>query len=128
MANLSYCSSTSTTPPSWRDSASDGGYYNEVVAFLKRLLTGPLKDGGEVLAFACLTGVQRISKESIFSDLNNLKVSTSLTTISDERFGFTEEEVAALLMWGKLRIWILPRSGTTGIGLAIGMCITLGVC
>lgn len=80
-------------------SASDGGYYSEVVAFLRRLLTGPLKDGGEVLAFACLTGVQRISKESIFSDLNNLKVSTSLTTISDERFGFTEEEVAALLSY-----------------------------
>lgn len=77
-------------------SAPDGGYYREVVTFLKRLLTGPLKDGGEVLAFACLTGVQRISKESIFSDLNNLKVSTPLTTISDERFGFTESEVNAL--------------------------------
>ena len=80
-------------------SAPGGGYYREVVTFLKRLLTGPLKDGGEVLAFACLTGVQRISKESIFSDLNNLKVSTPLTTISDERFGFTEEEVAALLSY-----------------------------
>lgn len=77
-------------------SAPGGGYYPEVVTFLKRLLTGPLKDGGEVLAFACLTGVQRISKESIFSDLNNLKVSTPLTTISDERFGFTEAEVNAL--------------------------------
>lgn len=77
-------------------SAPGGGYYREVVTFLKRLLTGPLKDGGEVLAFACLTGVQRISKESIFSDLNNLVVSTPLSTISDERFGFTESEVKAL--------------------------------
>lgn len=51
-------------------SAPGGGYYREVVTFLKRLFTGPLKDGGEVLAFACLTGVQRITKESIFSDLN----------------------------------------------------------
>lgn len=80
-------------------SASDGGYYSEVVAFLRRLLTGPLKDGGEVLAFACLTGVQRISKESIFSDLNNLVVSTALSTDSDERFGFTSDEVASLISY-----------------------------
>ena len=80
-------------------SASDGGYYSDVVAFLKRLLTGPLKDGGEVLAFACLTGVQRISKESIFSDLNNLVVSTALSTDSDERFGFTSDEVASLISY-----------------------------
>ena len=80
-------------------SAPGGGYCREVVTFLKRLLTGPLKDGGEVLAFAYLTGVRRISKESIFFDLNNLKVSTPLTTISDERLGFTEEEVVALLSY-----------------------------
>ncbi len=77
-------------------SASDSGYYREVVTFLKRLLTGPLKDGGEVLAFACLSGVQRITKESIFSDLNNVTVSTALSTVSDERFGFTDPEMAAL--------------------------------
>lgn len=80
-------------------SAPDGGYYREVVTFLKRLLTGPLKDGGEVLAFACLAGVQRISKESIFSDLNNLVVSTALSTDSDERFGFTPAEVASLVAY-----------------------------
>lgn len=77
-------------------SAPGGGYYREVVTFLKRLFTGPLKDGGEVLAFACLTGVQRITKESIFSDLNNVTVSTALSTVSDERFGFTDTEMAAL--------------------------------
>ena len=59
-------------------SAPDGGYYREVVSFLKGWLTGALKDGGEVLEFACLTGVQRISKESLFSALNNLVVSTAL--------------------------------------------------
>lgn len=80
-------------------SAPDGGYYREVVTFLKRLLTGPLKDGGEVLAFACLTGVQRVTKESIFSDLNNLVVSTALSTDSDERFGFTPDEVASLIAY-----------------------------
>ena len=72
------------------------GYYVEVTTFLKAWLTGALKDGGAALAFACLTGVQRISKESIFSDLNNLKVSTSLSTEFDERYGFTDAEVSAL--------------------------------
>lgn len=71
------------------------GFYGEVVSFLKTLLTGALKDN-DALAFAVLTGVQRISKESIFSDLNNLTVNTSLNVASDERFGFTEDEMAAL--------------------------------
>ena len=72
------------------------GYCREVVSFMKGWLTGALKDGGAALDFACLTGVQRIAKESIFSDLNNLGVDTPLDTESDERFGFTEDEVAAL--------------------------------
>ena len=71
-------------------------YYDEVVGFVKGWLTGALKDAGAALAFACLTGVQRISKESIFSDLNNLTVSTPLGSQFDERFGFTDAEVAAL--------------------------------
>lgn len=78
-------------------SADNGGYYREVVGFLKSWLTGALKDGGAALAFACLTGVQRISKESIFSDLNNMVVSTSLDTRFEERFGFTDAEVSALM-------------------------------
>ena len=77
-------------------SASGGGYYDKVVSFLKGWLTGALKDGGEALAFACLTGVQRISKDSIFSDLNNLVVSTALDARFDERFGFVDAEVQAL--------------------------------
>lgn len=77
-------------------STSDGGYYEQVVSFLKRWLTGALKDGGEAPRFACLTGVQRISKESIFSDLNNLVVDTALNVRFDERFGFTDAEVSAL--------------------------------
>lgn len=73
----------------------DQGYYQEVVMFMKRWLTGAVKDNS-ALAFAVLTGVQRISKESIFSDLNNLVVNTALNVASDERFGFTEAEVGAL--------------------------------
>ena len=77
-------------------SAPDGGYCHEAVDFLKGWLTGALKGGDDFLAFSCLTGVQRISKESIFSDLNNLSVSTPLSTSFDERFGFSDSEVAAL--------------------------------
>ena len=69
------------------------GYYREAVGFIKGWLTGALKDGGAALEFACLTGVQRIAKESIFSDLNNITVDTPLDTESDERFGFTRGEV-----------------------------------
>lgn len=93
-------------------SAPGGGYYNEVVAFVKRLLTGVFKDGGEALAFGCLTGVQRISKESIFSDLNNLTVSTALSRDCEDRFGFTLVEVRALAAYlgvdasiDELRAW-----------------------
>lgn len=80
-------------------SAPNGGYYEEAVAFLKTWLTGTLKDNDNVLALACLTGVQRISKESIFSDLNNLVVNTALSDRFDERYGFTEAEVSALLSY-----------------------------
>lgn len=77
-------------------SAPDGGYYREAISFIKPWLTAILKDGGAALAFACLTGVQRISKESIFSDLNNLVVSTALDARFDERYGFVDAEVEAL--------------------------------
>ncbi len=75
--------------------AYTNGFYSEVIDFVKAWLTAALKSS-EALAFACLTGVQRISKESIFSDLNNLTVNTSLNVRSDERYGFTDAEVAAL--------------------------------
>ena len=76
--------------------AYNRGYYRQAVDFVKGWLTGALKDGGSALDFACLTGVQRIAKEPIFSDLNNLTVDTALDTESDERFGFTSLEVASL--------------------------------
>lgn len=77
-------------------SAPDGGYYDEAVSFIKPWLTAALKNNENMLAFACLTGVQRISKESIFSDLNNLTVNTALSTDFDEHYGFTAQEVRAL--------------------------------
>ena len=69
--------------------------YEGIVEVLKRWLTGALK-GNPTLEFAVLTGVQRVSKESIFSDLNNLVVDTPLNVMADERYGFLEKEVAAL--------------------------------
>lgn len=84
-------------------SSPKGSYYNEAVDFVKTWLTGTLKNAGDLLALACLTGVQRISKESIFSDLNNLVVNTALSTEFDERYGFTEAEVEALASYLGLR-------------------------
>lgn len=71
------------------------GYRDEATAFLKRWLTGALK-GTVDLFLAVLTGVQRVSKESIFSDLNNFTVDTALDHPFAEAFGFTVGEVEAL--------------------------------
>lgn len=75
--------------------AAERGYYDEAVAFMRTWLTDALKTNPS-LAHGILTGVQRISKESIFSGLNNVKVSTALNQTSDERFGLTQAEVSAL--------------------------------
>ena len=71
------------------------GYRDEATGFLKRWLTGALK-GTVDLYLAALTGVQRVSKESIFSDLNNFRVDTALDHQYREAFGFTTDEVEAL--------------------------------
>ena len=68
------------------------GYWEEIVAFTRSMFNSTFKTNPH-LARAVMTGITRVSKESIFSDLNNLKV---ITTTSDEyvmAFGFTEEEV-----------------------------------
>ncbi|MCI8798430.1 MAG: AAA family ATPase [Lachnospiraceae bacterium] len=73
-----------------------GGFWEEAVAFMRSLFNSTFKTN-PWLERAVMTGITRISKESIFSDLNNLKV---VTTTSDEyatSFGFTEEEVFAAL-------------------------------
>ena len=69
-----------------------GGYWNEMVEFIRTLFNNTFKTNPS-LDRAVMTGITRVSKESIFSDLNNLMV---VTTTSDEyatAFGFTEEEV-----------------------------------
>ena len=71
------------------------GYRDQATGFLKRWLTGALK-GTVDLRLAALTGVQRVSKESIFSDLNNFVVDTALDHRYAEAFGFTRPEVEEL--------------------------------
>ena len=68
------------------------GFYDSVIEFMRVLLTTALKSNPS-LDFAVLTGVLRIAKESIFSDLNNLQVDSMLHTKYPSAFGFTPEEV-----------------------------------
>ncbi|MCP4108282.1 MAG: AAA family ATPase [Desulfobacteraceae bacterium] len=77
-------------------SAYAGGYYKEVVSFMRNLLSGGLKDN-EHLFKGVVTGILRVAKESIFSGLNNLDVFTLLDEEFNSSFGFTDEEVRLLL-------------------------------
>lgn len=78
------------------DKAFQHGYYEEMVSLLRGLFGQALKTN-EYLQFAVLTGCLRVSKESIFTGLNNLKVLSITDTRFHEHFGFTEEEVTKLL-------------------------------
>lgn len=78
------------------DKALEHGYYKEMVAVIRGLLGETLKTN-EFLQFAVLTGCLRVSKESIFTGLNNFKVLSITDTRFDEQFGFTESEVEDLL-------------------------------
>ncbi len=75
--------------------AHEYGFYQDAVMFMRNWLSGGFKTNLS-LARGVLTGVQRISKESVFSGLNNIRVNTPLNQASEERFGFTRAEVAAL--------------------------------
>ena len=78
------------------DKAFREGYYDEMVSLIRNLLGNALKTN-DSLYFAVLTGCLRISKESIFTGLNNLNVMTISDPYFCDSFGFTEEEVAELL-------------------------------
>ena len=72
------------------------GYWDELAAFIRSLFNAAFKTN-PYLERALLTGITRISKESIFSDLNNLEVITTTSAQYADAFGFTEEEVAEAL-------------------------------
>lgn len=78
------------------DKAFQHGYYKEMVAMIRALFGKALKTN-EALQFAVLTGCLRVSKESIFTGLNNFKVLSITDARFNEQFGFTEKEVEALL-------------------------------
>lgn len=78
------------------DKAFQYGYYKEMVTFIRGLLGDVLKTN-DALEFAVLTGCLRVSKESIFTGLNNFKVVSITDSRFDEQFGFTDEEVQRLL-------------------------------
>lgn len=71
------------------------GYYNEIVLFMRNLFSGGLKDNRH-LSYGFLTGILRVAKESIFSGLNNLKISSILDNRYSAYFGFTPDEVRAM--------------------------------
>ena len=78
------------------DKAFQHGYYREMVALIRALFGRALKTN-EALAFAVLTGCPRVSKESIFTGLNNFKILSITDSRFDEQFGFTDKEVQKLL-------------------------------
>lgn len=73
-------------------SGHTNGFYDDVVAFMRNLLSGCFKDN-KSLAFGFLTGILRVAKESIFSGLNNLTINSVLDNKYSEYFGFTANEV-----------------------------------
>lgn len=76
--------------------AYTNGFYREAVELVRGIFQGLLK-GNNYLDFAVLTGCLRVSKESIFTGVNNFTVWTNETNFIGEYFGFTEDEVRAML-------------------------------
>lgn len=80
------------------DKAFQYGYYKEMAALIRAMFGKALKTN-DALEFAVLTGCLRVSKESIFTGLNNFKILSITDTRFEEQFGFTEEEVKELLTY-----------------------------
>lgn len=73
-------------------------FYNEIVDFMRNFFSGGLKDNPH-LAFGFLTGILRVTKESVFSGMNNLKTNSILDNNYSSYFGFTNEEVRDMLAY-----------------------------
>ena len=83
------------------DKAFKNGYYREMVALIRAMLGKALKTN-DSLEFAVLTGCLRVSKESIFTGLNNFKILSITDARFDEQFGFTDAEVREILRYYNL--------------------------
>lgn len=91
--------------------AFERGYYEQMVMFIRNMFEYALKTN-DSLQFAVLTGCMRISKESIFTGLNNMKVLSIAEVQFDEAFGFTDKEVLEMLEYyglsdhyGEIKEW-----------------------
>lgn len=80
------------------ESGHTKGFYDEVISFMRNLLSGCLKDNKN-LAFGFLTGILRVAKESIFSGLNNLSINSVLENKYSQYFGFTKDEVKKMTQY-----------------------------
>ncbi len=80
------------------DKAYQRGYYDQMILLIRQMLNAALKTN-DALQLAVLTGCLRISKESIFTGLNNLRVNTIVDEKYDEWFGFTDTEVQDILCY-----------------------------
>ena len=83
------------------DKAYQNGYYHEMVSLIRGLFGQALKTN-DYLQFAILTGCLRISKESIFTGLNNFEVVSIMDSMYDECFGFTDKDVQEILKYFNL--------------------------
>lgn len=83
------------------ENAYFAGFYNEMTVFIRSLMESALKTN-DALKFAVITGCLRVSKESIFTGLNNLNMISVMSDRFAEYFGFTESEVSELLKYYEL--------------------------
>ena len=83
------------------DKAHVNGYYDDMVNLIRNMFENALKTN-ENLEFAVLTGCLRISKESIFTGLNNFKLNSITSNTFDEAFGFTENDIKTMLDYYEL--------------------------
>lgn len=109
------------------DKAYQNGYYREMVSLIRGLFGQALKTN-DYLQFAFLTGCLRVSKESIFTGLNNFKVLSIMDSRFDEQFGFTDDEVKNLLAsYGLASHFRKQRNGMMAITLEMRMCTVHGM-
>ena len=79
------------------------GFYDEIVSLIRSVFSSSLK-GNVYAEMSILTGVLRVSKESLFSDVNNIDVYSIVDKAYNEYFGFTEEETSKLLKYYDLKL------------------------
>lgn len=74
------------------------GYYDEIIEFMRNWLSGGLKDNSSLYK-AIMTGILRVAKENLFSDLNNVKVNTVLDEEYSQYFGFTRQDIEEIAQY-----------------------------